>query len=136
MALGIAKWRITLNIVFKTAFKGIITGGLLAVARVSGETAPLLFTAFGNTGFSHSLKQAMAALPLQIYVYSISPYPDEIRQAWASALVLLLLVLTLNVGVRFLTRDRRTGGTGKKQPNPAPQAATTAITGGAAVKAV
>ena len=136
MALGIAKWRITLNIVFKTAFKGIVTGGLLAVARVSGETAPLLFTAFGNTGFSHSLKQAMAALPLQIYVYSISPYPDEIRQAWAAALVLLLLVLTLNVGVRFITRDRRTGGAGKKQADPVPRAATTAITGGAAVKAV
>ena len=135
MALGIAKWRITLQIVFKTAFKGIITGGLLAVARVSGETAPLLFTAFGNTGFSHSLKQAMAALPLQIYVYSISPYPDEIRQAWASALVLLLLVLALNVGVRFLTRDRTSGGGGKKRPNLAPQAATTAVTGGAAVKA-
>ncbi len=133
LALGIAKWRITTSIIFKTASKGILTGGLLAVARVSGETAPLIFTTFGNSGYSHSLKGPMAALPLQIYTYAISPYADENRQAWAAALVLLLLVLTLNVGLRYLTRDRGVGGKpGKPKPLLANEAATTAITGGAA----
>ncbi len=133
LALGIAKWKISLNIVLKTASKGILTGALLAVARVSGETAPLLFTALGNSGFSHSLKDPMAALPLQIYTYAISPYADENRQAWAAALVLLLLVLTLNVGLRYLTRERGIGKPGKKNAEPSPAgAATTALTGGAA----
>ena len=109
LALGIAKWKICTRVVLKTASKGILTGALLAIARVSGETAPLLFTALGNSGWSHSLKDPMAALPLQIFTYAISPYPDENRQAWAAALVLLLLVLTLNVGLRFVTRDRAMG---------------------------
>lgn len=132
LALGIARWKINLHIVLKTASKGIITGALLAVARVAGETAPLLFTALGNRNLSHDLREAMAALPLQIYQYSISPYPDENRQAWAAALVLLLLVLGLNVSLRFLTRER----TGRKPKTGAPDpaaAATTATTGGAAV---
>ena len=133
LALGIAKWKICTRIVLKTASKGILTGALLAVARVSGETAPLLFTALGNSGWSHSIKDPMAALPLQIFTYAISPYPDENRQAWAAALVLLLLVLTLNVGLRFLTRTRATGGkTGRKSPAAAAEAAaSTAVTGGA-----
>ena len=133
LALGIARWKIATRIVLKTASKGILTGALLAVARVSGETAPLLFTALGNSGWSHSIKDPMAALPLQIFTYAISPYPDENRQAWAAALVLLLLVLTLNVGLRFLTRDRTVGSKpGRKSPAAAAEtAATTAVTGGA-----
>ncbi len=133
LALGIAKWKICTRIVLSTASKGILTGALLAVARASGETAPLLFTALGNSGWSHSLKDPMAALPLQIFTYAISPYPDENRQAWAAALVLLLLVLTLNVGLRFLTRDRvASGKPGRKTPGAAAEtAAATAVTGGA-----
>ena len=134
LALGIARWKIATRIVLKTASKGILTGALLAVARVSGETAPLLFTALGNSGWSHSIKDPMAALPLQIFTYAISPYPDENRQAWAAALILLLLVLTLNVGLRFLTRDRGVDGKpGWKNPAAVAAAvATTAATGGAA----
>jgi phosphate transport system permease protein len=106
LALGIARWRITLQIVVKTAFKGILTGVLLAVARVAGETAPLLFTALGNQYWTKNLKDPISALPLQIFNYAISPYDDLHRQAWAAALVLLVLVLGLNLGLRFLTRDR------------------------------
>ena len=139
LALGIARWKIATRIVLKTATKGILTGSLLAVARVSGETAPLLFTTLGNSGFSHSLKEPMAALPLQIYTYAISPYPDENRQAWAAALVLLLLVLVLNVGLRYVTRDRLPSGSGRGgKANAAAisnTAAATAVTGGAVASA-
>ncbi len=133
LALGIARWKICTRIVLKTASKGILTGALLAVARVSGETAPLLFTALGNNGWSHSIKDPMAALPLQIFTYAISPYPDENRQAWAAALVLLLLVLTLNVGLRYFTRERGMSKPGRRSPaNTATDtAAATATTGGA-----
>ncbi len=106
LALGIARWKIILQIIVKTAFKGILTGILLAVARVAGETAPLLFTALGNQYWTKSLKEPISALPLQIFNYAISPYDDLHRQAWAAALVLLVLVLGLNLGLRFLTRDR------------------------------
>jgi phosphate transport system permease protein len=106
LALGISKWRTIVQIVVRTALKGIVTGVLLAMARIAGETAPLLFTAFGNLGWAHSLKEPIAAMPLQIFNYAISPYDDWHRQAWAGALVLLLLVLFINIGVRFLTRDR------------------------------
>jgi phosphate transport system permease protein len=106
LALGISRWRTIVQIVVRTALKGIVTGVLLAVARIAGETAPLLFTAFGNLGWAHSLKEPIAAIPLQIFKYAISPYDDWHRQAWAGALVLLLLVLFINIGVRFLTRDR------------------------------
>jgi phosphate transport system permease protein len=106
LALGISKWRTIVQIVLRTATKGIVTGVLLALARVAGETAPLLFTALGNNSWAHSLTQPIAAMPLQIFNYAISPYDDWHRQAWAGALVLLLLVLTINIGVRFLTRDR------------------------------
>jgi phosphate transport system permease protein len=106
LALGIAQWRTAVQIVMRTALKGIITGVLLALARVAGETAPLLFTALGNRLWAHSLTEPIAAVPLQIYVYAISPYKDWHRQAWAGALVLLLLILAINIGVRFLTRER------------------------------
>ena len=106
LALGISQWRTIVQIVIRTASKGIVTGVLLALARIAGETAPLLFTAFGNQHWAHKLTEPIAALPLQIFNYAISPYDDWHRQAWAGALVLLLLVLAINVGVRFLTRDR------------------------------
>ena len=106
LALGIAQWRMILQIVVRTATKGIVTGVLLALARVAGETAPLLFTAFGNAYWTHKLNEPIAALPLQIFNYAISPYDDWHRQAWAGALVLILLVSAINIGVRTLTRDR------------------------------
>jgi phosphate transport system permease protein len=106
LALGIAQWRTIVQIVLRTALKGIVTGVLIALARVAGETAPLLFTAFGNEYWTHNLTEPIAALPLQIFTYAISPYDDWHRQAWAGALVLLLLVTTINVSVRVLTRDR------------------------------
>jgi phosphate transport system permease protein len=106
LALGIAKWKTIVQIVVRTALKGIVTGVLLALARVAGETAPLMFTAFGNLGWAHSLREPIAAMPLQIFEYAKSPYDDWHRQAWAGALVLLLLVLAINISVRFLTRDR------------------------------
>jgi phosphate transport system permease protein len=106
LALGIAQWRVIVQIVVRTALKGIVTGVLLALARVSGETAPLLFTAFGNRFWNHNLSDPIAALPLQIFSYAISPYDDWHRQAWAGALVLLLLITAINVTTRVLTRDR------------------------------
>jgi len=106
LALGIAQWRAIVQIVVRTALKGIITGILLALARVAGETAPLLFTAFGNHFWTHKLTDPISAMPLQIFTYAISPYDDWHRQAWAGALVLVMFVLAINVGVRFLTRDR------------------------------
>jgi len=106
LALGISKWKTIVQIVIRTALKGIVTGVLLALARIAGETAPLLFTAFGNLGWAHSLTEPIDTIPLLIFNYAISPYDDWHRQAWAGALVLLLLVLFINVGVRFLTRDR------------------------------
>jgi phosphate transport system permease protein len=105
-ALGISKWKTIVQIVLRTALKGIVTGVLLALARVAGETAPLLFTALGNGNWTHNLTQPIAAMPLQIFAYAIGPYNDQHRQAWAGAFVLLILVLVINVGVRFLTRDR------------------------------
>jgi len=106
LALGIPQWRTIAQIVLRTALKGVITGILLALARVAGETAPLLFTAFGNRYWNHNLSDPIAALPLQIFNYALSPYEDWHRQAWAGALVLLLFVAIVNVGVRILTRDR------------------------------
>jgi phosphate transport system permease protein len=107
LALGIARWKIITVIVVKTALKGIITGILIATARVAGETAPLLFTALGNNFWSHRLSEPISALPLQIYSYAISPYDDWHRQAWAGALVLMAFILTLNILVRVLSRDRK-----------------------------
>jgi phosphate transport system permease protein len=106
LALGVSRWKTIVHIVMKTASKGIITGILLALARVGGETAPLLFTAFGNRFWNHSLNQPIAALPLQIFTYAISPYDDWHRQAWAGALVLVTGIFCVNVLVRVLTRGR------------------------------
>ena len=106
LALGISKWKTIVQIVIRTALKGIVTGILLALARVAGETAPLLFTALGNQFWTHKLTEPISAMPLQIFAYAISPYDDWHRQAWAGALVLLLFVLAINISVRFLTRDR------------------------------
>ncbi|HEY4272454.1 MAG TPA: phosphate ABC transporter permease PstA [Candidatus Udaeobacter sp.] len=106
LALGVSRWKTIVHIVMKTASKGIITGILLALARVGGETAPLLFTAFGNRFWNHSLMQPIAALPLQIFTYAISPYDDWHRQAWAGALVLVTGVFCVNVIVRIVTRGR------------------------------
>jgi phosphate transport system permease protein len=106
LALGVSRWKTIVHIVMKTASKGIITGILLALARVGGETAPLLFTAFGNRFWNQSLSQPIAALPLQIFTYAISPYDDWHRQAWAGALVLVTGVFCVNVLVRILTRGR------------------------------
>ncbi|MGA2802659.1 MAG: phosphate ABC transporter permease PstA [Verrucomicrobiota bacterium] len=106
LALGIAKWRAIVQIVVRTALKGIITGILLALARVAGETAPLLFTAFGNHFWTHKLTDPISAMPLQIFAYAISPYDDWHRLAWAGALVLVAFVLIINISVRLLTRDR------------------------------
>src|SRR5689334_12847175 len=106
LALGIAQWRMILQIVVRTALKGIVTGILLALARVAGETAPLLFTAFGNQYWNRRLSDPIAAVPLQIFNYAKSPYDDWHRQAWAGALVLLLFVALVNITVRVLTRDR------------------------------
>lgn len=106
LALGISRWKTIVHIVMKTASKGIVTGILLALARVAGETAPLLFTAFGNRFWNHDLSEPIAALPLQIFTYAISPYDDWHRQAWAGALVLVVTILFINILVRFLTRER------------------------------
>ena len=106
LALGVTRWKTIVHIVMKTASKGIITGILLALARVGGETAPLLFTAFGNRFWNHSLSQPIAALPLQIFTYAISPYDDWHRQAWAGALVLVTGVFCVNILVRILTRGQ------------------------------
>ena len=97
-------WRTTLWVVARTAASGIATGAILAVARIAGETAPLLFTAFGNRFWSTSLTSPIASLTVQVYTYAISPFPDWQRQAWAGALVLTSIVLALELGVRWVTR--------------------------------
>src|SRR5437899_8563030 len=106
LALGIARWKTIVFVVVKTASRGIITGILLALARVGGETAPLLFTAFGNRFWNHDLSEPIAALPLQIFTYAISPYDDWHRQAWAGALILVTGVFCVNILVRLVTRVR------------------------------
>ena len=108
LALGVSRWKTTVHIVMKTALKGIVSAVLLALARVAGETAPLLFTAFGNRFWNHNLSEPIAALPLQIFAYAISPYDDWHRQAWAGALVLVTMIFVVNLIVRFLTRERIT----------------------------
>jgi len=106
LALGVSRWKTTLRIVLTTASSGIITGILLAIARAAGETAPLLFTAFGNSFWQTSIDEPMAALPLQIFAYAISPYEDWHRQAWAGAFVLIFLVFIVNLLVRYVTRNK------------------------------
>lgn len=107
LALGVARWKVIVLIVVRTALKGIATGVIVALARIAGETAPLLFTALGNNFWNHNLREPIAALPLQIFAYAISPYDDWHRQAWAGALVLMALILALNITVRVLSRDRQ-----------------------------
>jgi phosphate transport system permease protein len=106
LALGAPQWRVTLGVVIPAAASGIATGAMLAIARVSGETAPLLFTAFGSRFFSYYLDQPIASLTVQIYNYAISPYDEWHAQAWAATLVLMTLILSINIVVRFLTRKR------------------------------
>ncbi len=103
LGLGVPNWRSVLSITVKTASPGIITGCMLAFARVAGETAPLIFTALGNVFWSTSLNEPIAALPLQIYVYAISPYDEWHRLAWAGALVLIVLIVLAVSLVRYVT---------------------------------
>lgn len=109
LALGVSRWKTTLRVVLTTASSGIITGILLAIARAAGETAPLLFTAFGNSFWQTNIDQPIAALPLQIFAYAISPYDDWHRQAWAGAFVLISLVFVVNLLVRIVTRNKFSG---------------------------
>jgi phosphate transport system permease protein len=102
--LGVPRWRTTLSIVLRTATSGVITGVMLAFARVAGETAPLLFTAFGNNFWNFRLDQPTAALPLQIFVYAISPYDEWHRLAWAGALILIVLIVSSVAAVRYVVR--------------------------------
>jgi phosphate transport system permease protein len=108
--LGIPQWRTTISITLATARAGIITGVMLAFARVAGETAPLMFTAFGNQFWSFSPKEPIAALPLQIFTYAITPYDDWHRQAWAGALMLVILIVGTTTLVRFVFMRRMLGG--------------------------
>ena len=100
--LGVSRWRTTISITLRTAMSGVITGVMLAFARVAGETAPLLFTAFGNTYWNWNMNQPTAALPLQIFVYAISPFDEWHRQAWAGALVLIVLIVVSVSAVRLV----------------------------------
>ena len=102
--LGVSRWRTTLSITLRTATSGVITGIMLAFARVAGETAPLLFTTLGNDYWNLRVDQPTAALPLQIYNYANSPYDDWHRQAWAGAFVLILLIVTAVAAVRYAVR--------------------------------
>jgi phosphate transport system permease protein len=102
LGLGVPNWRSVLSITLKTASPGIITGCMLAFARVAGETAPLLFTAFGNQFWSANLNEPIAALPLQIFIYAISPYDEWHRLAWAGALVLIVLIVVAVSLVRYV----------------------------------
>jgi phosphate transport system permease protein len=111
LGLGVPKWRTAISVSLRTASPGIITGCMLAFARVAGETAPLLFTAFGNQFWSVSLNQPIAALPLQIYIYATGPYDEWHRLAWAGSLVLIVLIMVSVTLVRvFANRGQLKGG--------------------------
>lgn len=110
LGLGIPQWRSAMSITLRTAMSGVITGVMLAFARVSGETAPLLFTALGNQFWSTKLNQPIAALPLQIYIYALSPYDEWHRLAWAGALVLIVLIVATSASVRWIASRGFTGG--------------------------
>jgi phosphate transport system permease protein len=105
LALGLTRWRTTLGIVLPAARSGILTGVLVALARITGETAPLLFTAFGSPFWSVRPDRPVAALPLQIFQYAISPYEEWHRLAWTGSLVLIALVLAVSLAARFLIRS-------------------------------
>ncbi len=104
LALGIRKWITTLVVVISTARSGIVTGIMLAVARIMGETAPLLFTSFNNRYWAQGIDQPVATIPVQIYTYAITPFPEWQAQAWGGAFILLIIVLSLNIGVRIAAR--------------------------------
>ena len=106
LALGYPRWRTSLSVVVRSTLPGIITGSLLAVARIAGETAPLLFTALGSQYLSTNIDQPMAALPLTVFTYATGPYEEWHQLAWASALVLILVVLVLSIGARLALRGR------------------------------
>jgi phosphate transport system permease protein len=106
LALGYPRWRTSLRVVARTALSGIVTGCLVGIARIAGETAPLLFTALGNLHFTTNVTQPMQTLSLQIYVYGTGPFDEWHRLAWAAALVLMGLVLVLAVSARWVTRQR------------------------------
>jgi phosphate transport system permease protein len=106
LALGYPRWRTSLAVVVRTTLPGIVTGVLLGVARIAGETAPLLFTALGSPYLSTNLTGPMAALPLTVYTYATGPYEEWHRLAWATALVLILVVLVLSIAARLATRQR------------------------------
>ena len=106
LALGYPRWRTSLKVVARTALGGIVTGCLVGIARVAGETAPLLFTALGNLNFNVHITQPMQTLSLQIYVYATGPFEEWHRLAWASALVLMGLVLVISLAARWVTRQR------------------------------
>ena len=106
LALGYPRWRTSLAIVLRTALAGIVTGALVAIARIAGETAPLLFTALGNQFWSTKIDEPIAALPLQIFAYAISPYAEWHALAWAGALVLIGMVLIISIVARAVTRSR------------------------------
>jgi phosphate transport system permease protein len=111
LGLGISRWRTTVSVTLRTSAAGIITGIMLAFARVAGETAPLLFTAFGSQFWSSNINQPIAALPLQIFVYAISPYDEWHRQAWAGALVLIALIVGTIAVVRLVASRGMMKGT-------------------------
>ena len=100
--LGVSRWRTTLSITLRTATSGVITGVMLAFARVAGETAPLLFTAFGNQYWNWKINQPTAALSLQVFTYAISPFDEWHRQAWAGALILIILIVVAVTAVRLV----------------------------------
>src|SRR5882724_2644816 len=106
LALGAPRWRVTLGVVLRTAASGVATGAMLAIARIAGETAPLLFTALGLNYLSTNLLQPMASLTFQIYYYAQSPYEEWHDMAWAATLVLVTMILVLNIAVKILTRNR------------------------------
>lgn len=106
LALGAHKWRSTFSVVLPSARSGLVTGTLLAVARIAGETAPLLFTILGNSYFFQGFNQPMDALPLRIFLNSRLPSPEQQAQAWGAALVLILMVLAINIGVRVASRGK------------------------------
>jgi phosphate transport system permease protein len=108
--LGVSRWRTTLSITLRTATSGVITGVMLAFARVAGETAPLLFTAFGNQFWNWKIEQPTAALSLQIFTYAISPFDEWHRQAWAGALVLIVLIVSAVAAVRIAVRHGTLAG--------------------------
>ncbi len=107
LALGVPLWRTTFKVTLRSALKGVLTGILLAIARIAGETAPLLFTALGNMFWSQKLTEPIAAMPLQIFAFAISPYDDWHRLAWAGALVLVTLMFTISLATRYFSRQKR-----------------------------